>query len=185
MMVVRKNVLEYIITLVVVKNKVRLKKCLKFFQIWQSSIPQINLSITSLRLIMDNRRRTLNDIISTIFLLNIGTVPTVWYIFFHFIIRYEKKQLVVVKNKVRLKKCLKKFQIWQSSIPQINLSITSLRLIPKFRPVLDNQCYDFSIEYWNCSDSVIYIFSFYYTLWKKNSWVAIVKKIYGCDRLRN
>ena len=29
MMVVRKNVLEYIITLVVVKNKVRLKKCLK------------------------------------------------------------------------------------------------------------------------------------------------------------
>ena len=32
MMVVRKNVLEYIIALVVVKNKVRLKKCLKFFQ---------------------------------------------------------------------------------------------------------------------------------------------------------
>ena len=32
MMVVRKNVLEYIITLVVVKNKVRLKKCLKRFQ---------------------------------------------------------------------------------------------------------------------------------------------------------
>ena len=35
---------------------------------------------------MDNRRRTLNDNISTIFLLNVGTVPTVWYIFFHFII---------------------------------------------------------------------------------------------------
>ena len=33
MMVVRKNVLEYIITLVVVKNKVRLKKCLNKFQI--------------------------------------------------------------------------------------------------------------------------------------------------------
>jgi hypothetical protein len=32
-MVVRKNVLEYIIALVVVKNKVRLKKCSKFFQI--------------------------------------------------------------------------------------------------------------------------------------------------------
>ena len=31
MMVVRKNVLEYIIALVVVKNKVRLKKCLNFF----------------------------------------------------------------------------------------------------------------------------------------------------------
>jgi hypothetical protein len=44
MMVVRKNVLEYIIKLVVVENKVRLKKCLNFFQIWQSSIVQINLS---------------------------------------------------------------------------------------------------------------------------------------------
>ena len=33
MMVVRKNVLEYIITLVVVKNKVRLKRCLNKFQI--------------------------------------------------------------------------------------------------------------------------------------------------------
>jgi ABC-type anion transport system duplicated permease subunit len=41
--------------------------------------------------VMDNRRRTLNDIISTTFLLNVGTVPTVWYIFFHFIIGYEKK----------------------------------------------------------------------------------------------
>jgi hypothetical protein len=45
------HLLEYIITLVVVKNKVRLKKCLKKFHIWQSSILQINLSITSLRLI--------------------------------------------------------------------------------------------------------------------------------------
>jgi hypothetical protein len=32
-MVVRKNVLEYIIALVVAKNKVRLKECLKKFQI--------------------------------------------------------------------------------------------------------------------------------------------------------
>jgi hypothetical protein len=40
--------------------------------------------------------------------------------------------LVVVKNKVGLKKCLTKFQI--------NLSITSFRLIPKFRPVFDGQC---------------------------------------------
>ena len=54
-MVVRKNVLEYIIALVVVKNKVRLKKCLKIFQIWQNSIVQINLSITSLRLILNFR----------------------------------------------------------------------------------------------------------------------------------
>jgi hypothetical protein len=36
--------------------------------------------------------------------------------------------------------------------------------------------YDFSIECWNCSNSVLYIFSFYYRLWKKPSWVAIVKK---------
>ena len=49
-MVVRKNVLEYIIALVVVQNKVRLKKCLKQFQIWQSSIVQINLSITSCKI---------------------------------------------------------------------------------------------------------------------------------------
>jgi hypothetical protein len=34
-MVVRKNVLEYIIALVVVKNKVRLKKCSLFFIIWK------------------------------------------------------------------------------------------------------------------------------------------------------
>jgi hypothetical protein len=34
---------------------------------------------------------TSNLHISTIFLLNAGTVPTVWYIFFHFIIGYEKK----------------------------------------------------------------------------------------------
>ena len=33
---------------------------------------------------MDNRRRTLNDNSSTIFLLNVGTVPTVRYIFFSF-----------------------------------------------------------------------------------------------------
>jgi hypothetical protein len=32
-MVVRKNLLEYIVALVVAKNKVRLKKCLKKFQI--------------------------------------------------------------------------------------------------------------------------------------------------------
>jgi hypothetical protein len=50
-MVVRKNVLEYITALVFAKNKVRLKRFLDKFQIWQSSIVQINLSITSLRLI--------------------------------------------------------------------------------------------------------------------------------------
>jgi hypothetical protein len=34
--------------------------------------------------------------ISTIVLLNAGTVPTVWYIFFHFIIGYEKKNWVAI-----------------------------------------------------------------------------------------
>jgi hypothetical protein len=35
--------------------------------------------------------------------------------------------------------------------------------------------YDFSIECWNCSDNVIYIFLFYYR--------QLLKKKYGCDRL--
>jgi hypothetical protein len=41
--------------------------------------------------------------ISTIFLLNAGTVPTVWYIFFHLITGYEKKTswvAIVKKNMV-------------------------------------------------------------------------------------
>ena len=39
--------------------------------------------------------------ISTIFLLNAGTVPTVCYIFFHFIIGYEKTpaELQLLKKK--------------------------------------------------------------------------------------
>jgi hypothetical protein len=40
--------------------------------------------------------------------------------------------------------------------------------------------YDFSIECWNCSDSVIYIFSFYYRLWKKTAELQFKTK-YGCD----
>jgi hypothetical protein len=31
-----------------------------------------------------------------------------------------------------------------------------------------------TIECWKCSDSVLYMFSFYHRLWKKHSWVAIV-----------
>ena len=38
--------------------------------------------------------------------------------------------------------------------------------------------YDFSIECWNCSDSVIYIFSFYYRLWKKPAELQLLKKIW-------
>ena len=37
---------------------------------------------------------------------------------------------------------------------------------------------DFSIECWNCSDSVIYIFSFYYRLWKKTAELQLLKKIW-------
>jgi hypothetical protein len=36
--------------------------------------------------------------------------------------------------------------------------------------------YDFSIECWNCSDSVIYMFSFYYRLWKKPAELQLLKK---------
>jgi hypothetical protein len=130
-----------------------LKKCLKKFQIWQSSIVQINLSITSLRLIpkfqpfFDNQ---CFHVIKALIILIASFVrgyimmlklhewsQEIWsknvifkcknyvlHLLFHVQI------VVVVKNKVRSKKCLKKFQIWQSSIVQINLSITSLRLIP-------------------------------------------------------
>jgi hypothetical protein len=40
---------------------------------------------------MDYRRQTLTDIISTIFLLNVGTVATVWYICFSFYYMLWKK----------------------------------------------------------------------------------------------
>jgi hypothetical protein len=38
--------------------------------------------------------------------------------------------------------------------------------------------YDFSIACWNCSDSVIYIFSFYYRLWNKTAELQLLKKIW-------
>ena len=49
--------------------------------------------------------------ISTIFLLNAGTVPTVCYIFFHFIIGYEKNA-----SELQL---LKKIWLWSSSVIKI------------------------------------------------------------------
>ena len=49
--------------------------------------------------------------ISTIFLLNVGTVPTVWCIFFHFIIGYEKKPAEL--------QLLKKIWLWSSSVIKI------------------------------------------------------------------
>ena len=42
--------------------------------------------------------------------------------------------------------------------------------------------YDFSIECWNCSDSVLYIFSFYYIGYeKKPAELQLLKIKYGCD----
>jgi hypothetical protein len=69
-MVVRKNVLEYIIALVVVKNKVRLKKCLKTFPplgaiflspppvTWNpGSAPDINLNTYIINVIADDESK--------------------------------------------------------------------------------------------------------------------------------
>jgi hypothetical protein len=50
--------------------------------------------------------------ISTIFLLNAGTVPTVWYIFFHFIIGYENKKQLSCN-------CCKIIWLWSSSVIKI------------------------------------------------------------------
>jgi hypothetical protein len=36
--------------------------------------------------------------------------------------------------------------------------------------------YNFSIECWDCSDSVIYMFSFYYKLWKKPAELQLLKE---------
>ena len=60
---------------------------------------------------MDNRRRTLNDNISTIFLLNVGTVPTVWYIFFSFYYMLWKKPAEL--------QLLKQIWLWSSSVIKI------------------------------------------------------------------
>jgi hypothetical protein len=51
--------------------------------------------------------------ISTIFLLKAGTVPTVWYICFHFIIGYEK-------NPAELQ-LLKKIWLWSSFVIKIKI----------------------------------------------------------------
>ena len=50
--------------------------------------------------------------ISTIFLLNVGTVPTVWYTCFRFIIGYEKKNQLSCNWE-------KKIWLWSSSVIKI------------------------------------------------------------------
>ena len=88
--------------------------------------------------------------ISTIFLLNAGTVPTVWYIFFHFIIGYEK-------NPAELQ-LLKKIWLWSSSVIKIvkmkynridikwRLPSTSFKI---FLDILSNFYITFTIWYYN------------------------------------
>ena len=97
---------------------------------------------------MDNRRRTLYDIMSTIVLLNVGTVPTVWYIFIHFIICYEKKTAEL--------QLLKKIWLWSSSVIKI-LKMKYNRIIrwlasTSFKIYLDILSYlyiTFTIFYYN------------------------------------
>jgi hypothetical protein len=60
---------------------------------------------------MDNRRQTLTDIISMIFLLNVGTVPTVWYICFLFYYKLWKKTAEL--------QLLKKIWLGSSSVIEI------------------------------------------------------------------
>jgi hypothetical protein len=44
--------------------------------------------------------------------------------------------------------------------------------------------YDFSIECWNCSDSVLYIFFILLKVMKKNTAeLQLLEKKFGCDRL--
>jgi hypothetical protein len=81
--------------------------------------------------------------------------PTPWHFLLYRLVMVVRTNvleyiiaLFVAKNKVRLKKCLIKFQIWQSSIVQVNIYITSLRLIPKFWPVFNNQCLQVSELIW-------------------------------------
>jgi hypothetical protein len=88
--------------------------------------------------------------ISTIFLLNAGTVPTVWYIFFHFIIGYEK-------NPAELQ-LLKKIWLWSSSVIKI-VKMKSNRIDIKWRlpstsfkiflDILSNFYITFTIWYYN------------------------------------
>ena len=60
---------------------------------------------------MDYRRQTLTDIISTIFLLNVGTVATVWYICFSFYYMLWKKTTEL--------QLLKKIWLGSSSVIEI------------------------------------------------------------------
>ena len=88
--------------------------------------------------------------ISTIFLLNAGTVPTVWYIFFHFIIGYEKKPAEL--------QLLKKIWLWSSSVIKI-VKMKSNRIDIKWRlpstsfkiflDILSNFYITFTIWYYN------------------------------------
>jgi hypothetical protein len=90
--------------------------------------------------------------ISTIFLLNVGTVPTVWYIFFHFIIGYEK-------NPAELQ-LLKKIWLWSPSVIKIvkmkynRIDIKWWHVSTSFKIYIEILCYlyiTFTIFYYNTS----------------------------------
>jgi hypothetical protein len=87
--------------------------------------------------------------ISTIFLLNVGTVRTVWYISFHFIIGYEKNSWVAIA---------KKKWLWSSSVIKIvkmkynRIDIKWWRVSTSFKIYLDILSYfyiTFTIFYYN------------------------------------
>jgi hypothetical protein len=64
-MVVRKNVLEYVISLAVAKNKVRLKKCLKQFKYDKVLLSKdnVHIEVISIQKLINIDRRKLVDIL--------------------------------------------------------------------------------------------------------------------------
>jgi hypothetical protein len=87
--------------------------------------------------------------VSTIFLLNAGTVPTVCYIFFHFIIGYEKPSWVAIVTKIWL---------WSSSVIKIvKMKYNRIKwclVSTSFKIYLDILSYLYTIFY-SCSRSFI------------------------------
>jgi hypothetical protein len=124
--------------------------------------------------------------ISTILLLNVGIVPTVWYIFFSFYYRLCARQSVncftMEQTGFERMESFIFLYIWNQKC-SIQYSVlhnyyTAWISLVKFffLPSLAKNAGTFP--------TVWYIFfHFYYRLWKKTSWVAIVKNKYGCDRL--
>jgi hypothetical protein len=84
-------------------------------------------SQTFMKIMRKNLIGRVNIHISTIVLLNAGTVPTVWYIFFHFIIGYKKNSWVAIAEQ--------KIWLWSSSVIEI-VKMKYNRIDIKWRLVL-------------------------------------------------